>query len=73
MTCSTCKNWHPKANPAGQGGRYDFNCRTCCARLIRSARPHKRLQNAQIAALERFHGPAWPSVWVEVKTLLEAE
>jgi hypothetical protein len=39
--------------------------------LIRSARPVKRLQNSQIAALSRFHGTAWPMVWDEVKTMLE--
>ena len=62
MTCASCKT----------AGRYDFNCRSCCARLIRSARPHKHLQNAQIAALARFHGTGWASVWPEVKTLLGA-
>jgi hypothetical protein len=60
MTCIPCTT----------AGRYDFNCAQCCARLIRNARPHKHLQNAQIAAMARFHGPAWASMWADVKTLL---
>lgn len=62
MTCHPCTT----------RGRYDFNCVRCCARLIRNARPYKALQNAQIAALARFHGVRWASVWVDVKNELEA-
>lgn len=64
MTCKPCTQTDT--------GRVDFNCRACCARLIRKARPSKALQNAQIAAMARFHGVRWASVWPEVKTLLEA-
>jgi hypothetical protein len=36
------------------------------ARLIRSARPLRRLQQGHIAALQRFHGPAWTDIWPQV-------
>lgn len=41
------------------------------ARLIKSARPHKRLQQGHVAALQRFHGPAWASVWNKVQKRLK--
>ena len=48
-----------------------FQCVACMARLIKSARPLRRLQEGHIAALERFHGSAWPSVWAEVQKHLK--
>lgn len=54
-----------------KSGAYNFRCPACCARLIKSARPVRRLQEGHIAALERFHGAAWPEVWPEIQRLLK--
>jgi hypothetical protein len=42
------------------------------ARLIRSARPVRRLQQAHIEALARWHGHAWAEVWPKVQDALKA-
>ena len=52
-------------------GHYNFHCLQCMARLIKSARPEKRLQMAHIAALERFHKSEWPHIWPQVQELLK--
>ena len=67
IKCEACESH--QATPVS--GRYDFRCPACCARLIKSARPLRRLQEGHIAALERFHGAAWPEVWPEIQRLLK--
>jgi len=52
-------------------GHYNFNCPHCMARLIKSARPSKKLQQGHIAALAHFHKGSWPHVWPEVQKLLK--
>jgi len=37
-------------------GVYDFKCLTCCAQLVADARPSKRHQDAQLAAIAHFRG-----------------
>ena len=66
MTCPACTQYADQPN----AGAYRFQCAHCCARLIKSARPLRPLQEAQIAALQRFHGPEWPGIWAAVKQLL---
>jgi hypothetical protein len=48
--CEHCKKacvneWH---------GGYDFGCVECCARLVISARPNKRLQESMLAAISGY-------------------
>ena len=52
MTCATCQSskeqrWH---------GVYDTTCTACCARLVISARPVKKLQEAMLAAIAMQKG-----------------
>ena len=52
MTCATCESskeqrWH---------GVYDTTCPACCARLVISARPNKRFQEAMLAAIAMQKG-----------------
>lgn len=52
MTCATCQSskeqrWH---------GVYDAKCPACCARLVISARPVKRFQEAMLAAIAMQKG-----------------
>lgn len=69
--CEQCKSCsQPRANGA-VGGLVNFNCADCVARLIRSARPVRLLQNAHIAAMARFHGAEWPAVWAQVQKKLK--
>lgn len=37
-----------------KGGRYNFTCVHCCARLVVHARPSKPHQEAHFAAIERL-------------------
>jgi hypothetical protein len=67
VTCRACASFNERPTC----GAYDFRCVECMARLIKSARPLKRLQQGHIAALERFHGAAWGSVWVELQKSLQ--
>lgn len=67
MTCQACASFNERPTC----GAYDFRCIECMARLIKSARPVKRLQQGHIAALARFHGAAWGSVWPEVQKRLK--
>ena len=48
MTCQQCQ----KAQSNPHWGGYDTRCARCCARLVRSARPLKHLQDAHLAAIE---------------------
>lgn len=54
-------------------GAYSFRCPRCCADLIRSARPMRRLQEGHIAAMQRFHRRDWPAMWERVQALLAAD
>ena len=52
MTCDACtlskeQRWH---------GVYDTTCTACCARLVISARPVKKLQEAMLAAIAMQNG-----------------
>lgn len=67
MTCDACQS--SKERP--HSGAYRFQCAECMARLIKSARPLRRLQEGHIAALERFHGTAWASLWPKVQEKLK--
>lgn len=52
-------------------GQYNFKCLHCMARLIKSARPNKKLQQGHIGALEHFHKGDWPHLWPQVQKLLK--
>jgi hypothetical protein len=39
-----------------KSGRYDMLCATCCAHLVRSARPLKHAQEAMFASIARHEG-----------------
>lgn len=69
MTCPACESSKRRPNC----GACDFRCPECCARLIRSARPLKRLQQGHIAALQRFHGAEWARIWPQVQRLLKGD
>ncbi len=45
MTCEYC---------ASGGHAYDFKCLQCCARLVRSGRPSKRIQYGLLMAISFF-------------------
>ena len=52
MTCDACtlskeQRWH---------GVYQLQCTACCARLVISARPNKRFQEAMLAAIAMQKG-----------------
>ena len=52
MTCAACESskeqrWH---------GVYQLQCTECCARLVISARPNKRFQEAMLAAIAMQKG-----------------
>ena len=50
--CQDCK----KASEVKHYGCYDFECLDCCARLVASARPHRRQQESMLAAIARVEG-----------------
>jgi len=52
MGCEWCKRW----KQGRKVGRYSFQCVGCCARLVLSARPDKRLAAGHLAALSLFEG-----------------
>lgn len=52
--CPACRA--ASALPARKGGRYDFRCLPCCARLVVHARPSKPHQDAHLAAIARLDG-----------------
>jgi hypothetical protein len=53
MTCQPCNL--SKQQP--KGGVYNFMCLNCCARLVLSAQPDKRLAMGMLEAIRRFDGP----------------
>lgn len=65
MTCTACTQ-HQASGIAG--GRYDMHCLQCCARLVRSARPVRRQQEAMLAVVTRREGrPSRAAVLDELK------
>lgn len=53
MSCTACAQ-HQASGIAG--GRYDLHCLQCCARLVRSARPVRRMQETMLAVVTRRDG-----------------
>lgn len=53
MSCTACAQ-HQTSGIAG--GRYDLHCLQCCARLVRSARPVRRMQETMLAVVTRRDG-----------------
>ena len=49
-TCPDCQ----RSATSTYSGTYDLSCTSCCARLVRNARPNKALQEAQFAAIARL-------------------
>lgn len=47
LICESCQT--KKTNP--KSGRYRFGCLQCCARLVASARPNRKAQDAMLAAI----------------------
>lgn len=65
MSCTACAQ-HQASGIAG--GRYDLHCLQCCARLVRSARPVRRKQEAMLAVVTRREGrPSRAAVLDELK------
>ena len=52
MTCATCQS----SNEQPWHGVYNLKCIACCARLVISARPNKRFQEAMLAAIAMQKG-----------------
>ena len=52
MTCPACA--HHASHPAS--GSYAMQCLSCCTRLVASARPLRRAQEALLAAIARQPG-----------------
>jgi hypothetical protein len=52
VTCPECG----KAATSRFHGTYDTGCLDCCVRLVASARPSRRHQEAMLYALERIPG-----------------
>lgn len=50
MTCESCAT--RKARPFS--GAYSFRCVACCAALVLTAHPNKRLAAGHLAAIDRF-------------------
>ena len=67
MTCDACQSSKERQH----SGAYRFQCVECMARLIKSARPVRRLQEGHIAALAQLHGTAWTSLWPKVQAKLK--
>jgi hypothetical protein len=63
MPCQACASF--TANRAS--GAYSLRCLHCCARLIASARPLRRLQEGHIAACQRQLGDEWTRLWPRVQ------
>lgn len=69
MTCAACAS----VQSGRLGGRYDFRCVQCCARLVISARPLKHAQWAMLAAIARTPGaPSRQAVLDAVKVAGQA-
>jgi hypothetical protein len=52
MTCAHCT----QAAAQRHYGGYQFECVHCCARLVASARPVRKMQEAMLAAITRRPG-----------------
>ena len=66
MPCQQCQ--HSTAKP--HWGGYDTRCVHCCARLVRSARPLRDMQDAMLAAIAlRPENPARAAVLAALKDL----
>jgi hypothetical protein len=65
--CRQCES----SNEQPRSGVYSFKCVECMARLIKSARPNKKLQAGHIAAMARFHRNEWAHVWPLVQEKLK--
>lgn len=59
MSCPACE----QARLNAPSGAYLMSCPWCMARLIASARPLRRLQEAHIEACRRHHRHDWQRVW----------
>lgn len=59
MSCPACA----AARASAASGAYFLRCPWCMARLIASARPLRRLQEAHIEACRRMHRRDWEQVW----------
>lgn len=70
MSCTACAQ-HQASGIAG--GRYDLHCLQCCARLVRSARPVRRMQETMLAVVTRREGrPSRAVVLAKVKEVTNA-
>lgn len=56
-----------------RSGVYQMRCPWCMARLIASARPLRRLQEAHIEACRRLHRHNWAQVWADVLDRLKRD
>ena len=66
MTCQQCQ--HSTANP--HWGGYNTRCARCCARLVRSARPVKAMQEAMLYAIAlRPENPTKAAVLAALKAM----
>lgn len=66
---TTCSNCAMAATRAVWGG-YSMNCVQCCARLMRSARPMRHLQEGILGLLARVPGrPSKEDVIAELKAM----
>lgn len=60
-TCTHCAQHQARAQAGLPWGGYHMACLQCCARLVASARPLRRCQEAMLAAIARHEGA--PSRW----------
>ena len=68
---SASQPWRGGYVPAGI---VDFGCVACMVRLIRSARPSRKMQEIQIATLARHHGATkWAAMWPDIQALVSAD
>lgn len=66
MTCTNCQ----KAQASPHWGGYDTRCARCCARLVRSARPVKAMQEAMLYAIAlRPENPTKATVLAALKAM----
>lgn len=55
-TCHHCTQHQARAQAGQPWGGYHMACLQCCARLVASARPLRRQQEALLAAIARHEG-----------------
>lgn len=68
MPCANCL----QSTTGPHWGGYSTRCAHCCARLVRSARPLKHLQDAHLAAIEHRR-PATPEQAAVLAALRELD